>query len=261
MNNHKRINIFTDLEVPTYQRGVVKTHPLTKRTYREDLEGVLTGYLLPSGKYALVDGLQRVFNKKRSIENEEDLSPFMTMAVFQPADEAEAARVFLDMNRDRKVLTQFDNYRAGVAAGMPEYLMLDNIFDDLGLTPTAAGRDDRDTHYVKAIGACLKVYGADEHGVGDVLTLRAVLAVLVDAFPYQAPNQRLIQQLASFFRDPEVGDSLKDHAYIVGKLTRRYPRQRSCVDASTSYAMDEGYDEDSTNSKFFRSVLGTKRRK
>jgi hypothetical protein len=80
------------------------------------------------GEYWVIDGQHRVLAAKRR----SDIKTLPCL-VFKTESVAQEAQGFLDANTGRKPVMTIDKYRAGLAANDPTYVVLQGIFNRLGI--------------------------------------------------------------------------------------------------------------------------------
>lgn len=248
-----RVNVFDPkLYTEDYQRDTKSAHPITKRAYVEYREGQVTLARTPKG-LAILDGQHRVEAKRIALEaGRSELQVTIPAIVISGMTAEERAYEYMYANRDRKGLTAWDLYKAGVQANVPDYITLRDVAAKHGFSPARTqSRDPRNLVAVTAALGLVERYGAEG--------LDNTLAVLTGAFPAQALHQRTVKAVGDYLAVPKAATI--DHEYVVIQLQRMYRTSIGFVNALNAYASTQGLSESSAGVPMLRDHLGVSQRR
>lgn len=161
---------------PTYQRPLSTFAERIKRNYNPAMVGTLVISERNDGRrkrahYAVVDGQTRM---EGMIANDETVAPCLVYEDLTPAQEA---RLFADLQTQRRGMATFLRFRAALIAGDEEAQMIAAIARAAGMK--VAG--DEDNSGIRSIAALEWLYRRDPE------LLRRVLDVIAQAWPDEGP--------------------------------------------------------------------------
>lgn len=238
------------IEAPSFQRGIFDKHPIRIQGYSEAREGSITvaDY---DGKLYVLDGQQRTASKRHAIDSGQrpDLSPSIPATVLIDLTWEQMAQEFVRLNADRKGITAYNSYCAGVAAKLPDYLELRDSVESVGLK---VGKSVSTDVYA-AIAPALRAIQED----GDSQRLRTALRVFVRAFPGQRTNARLMEGLLHYLTMERA--KTIDEDYMSRRLETQFGTVEKTYNAMVSFA--DGRAERHIGRHFFLHVFGGSRKK
>ncbi len=210
---HERVKL-SRLETETsFQREVQGKHPIVVNGYDENDEGIIIVAVV-DGDYLVVDGKQRVTQKRLAILRGEDLNNDIQAVIHHGVSLAYASDLFVRIDAGRKALTSYDKYRAALAAGHPDAVSVDRVSRRNGLTVSSGGGKNSRLTSPGTAQAIVRQYGEE--------ILDRALAICVSLYPGQNPHVRMLEGLAIALNtdDPKHSKLLRDHgdSYFVRRL-------------------------------------------
>lgn len=235
---------------PDFQRGIFDKHPIRIQGYVEAREGSIT-LAEYKEKLWVLDGQQRTESKRAAIVSGQrpDLTPKIAATILYGLTWEQMAQEFVRLNADRKGITAYDSYRAGIAAKLPDYLALKAAVESVGLQ---VGKSVSEETYA-AISPALRAIQED----GDAERVRLTLRIFVRAFPGQRTNARLIEGLLHYLTEDRA--KTIDEEYMARRLQTKYGTTQATYNAMISWA--EGRAERHVGRHFFANIFGLSRKK
>ena len=218
--------LLSDLDTTaSFQREVVKRHPIRKDGYNEHLENEITVVEI-DGKLYVDDGKQRVTIKLDLIASgaldeftpDRPNWPFNAIraVIFWGQTWESAATLFEKVNKNRKNLTSYNKFNAACTAGDSAATNVKIIATAKGYPPRASGKVDCLTA-VSVAQDVVRIYGAD--------VFSRVMDIHNALYPGLKPWGRLLEALPVVLttKDPKCRKLLDDYGdkYLIEKLTRR----------------------------------------
>lgn len=239
----------SQMHTPQYQRDIVPRHPILKHEYDEAREGQVT-LSRRDGKFWIIDGLQRKTIKEQMIKDGLDLNPYIDATIYFGMTEEDEAKEFVRLNADRKGITAFDSYNAGVRANLPEYLLVKDAVESVGLV---VGKSSRNGVF-QAITPVL--HAIKEDGL-DNERAKQGLRVLATAFPGQSLNSRLVEGMMDYLRLRR--SATINETYMVKRLGSMYSNNAE-IAKNSLLADAKGKAERHYGKTFMCRVFGLSRR-
>lgn len=175
-----------------------------------------------NGHYTVIDGQHRL-RLAQAVGVKE-----VPCTVVDTGDQADAANVFVAMNRERRGVKPIDIYRADLLAGNVTALAVRDVLDRWGFKMSGSKLDTSATiTSVLAVRRAVKLYGP---GVLDF-----ALAVITDAWGKDSPNARRAKMLQGLFAVAIVYPDLSPTAFAarVGRKAALYYIQAYTAGANT----------------------------
>jgi hypothetical protein len=203
-----------DLDAP-FQRGVVVEHPIAKGGYNEDIEGEIVVSVV-NGVYYVVDGKQRVTQKRNALDNGEPVKNSIRAVVFRDKTMREAAELFMTVNRGRKALRPWDTFNALRQTGDKVALTVDRVAKEAGYPVRSQGKTDCLTA-VDAAQEVVEHYGAE--------VLKRTLVIWNALYPGITPYSRFLRGVSGALTTQEApyANLLKKYGddYLIRRLQTR----------------------------------------
>lgn len=241
------VNI-SEIHTPDFQRGIFEKHPIRAQGYDESREGSITVAYYDRRMWVL-DGQQRVSSKIAAMEERPDLSPRIHATVLYGLTWEEMAQEFVRLNADRKGITAYDTYRAGVSAELPEYLMVKEAVESVGWRVAKSTGIEK----FAAIAPALRSVVEDENNH----RLTMAVSILNEAFPGQKTNSRIVEGLLDYLALDRARTITP--AYMAKKLQQKFHTTTGAYNALVEYA--NGRAERHVGKHFLTDVFGLQQKK
>lgn len=197
-----------------------------------------------NGHYTVIDGQHRLrLAQKVGIAE-------VPCVVVDTAAQADAASVFVSMNRERRSVAPFDIYRADLLAGDVTAMAMRDVLARHDYTLSGSNLTSRATiTSVIAVRKAVKMYGPD--------VLDSALATITEAWGKDSPNARRAQILMGLFAVYAVYTDLDPYAFAkrVGRRSALYyiqewtsatsrsaPNSRMAADGVMGEVLINGYN-------------------
>jgi hypothetical protein len=135
-----------DLQIPSYQRGTMRSSVFVSKDFDPDLFEVITVSRRPNGSLWIIDGLQRVTGL-RTKHGEAAAGMLILARIIEGATIEREVYLFIELNKRRVRVSAYAIFHAELEAGEKSALALDNAIRSVRMW---TGLDEYDTGSVTA---------------------------------------------------------------------------------------------------------------